>query len=626
MQLTETGELASVDQIASITLCATNAETQQKIESDPLTNPALPAEASLTLPADAAEGEWFLSVEMQVQGKYTGGDRTDCYEAIAPVAFQVVKPGSVVLALTANKQDGVYGEGDASVTFTAGESVELEDIVKLSVLRDGEAFDPAGLVRYADSSITFAPVLAGTYTVTPVLTDGSEAEYVLVAEAATVTVNRADAPLTVLTDYGQFWPGDDMNVSLHSQSLAGDDELVINEVWAYSVDNENETAHHIYPDGRVLSGFAKIVLTLPGDADGDWQVQVDYAVRHGGEDRTGCYESAQMPTFAMRERIPVEIEAVVQGGEYGSAGVIITLKDQAGLSITDFSLNITRNGESYQFENEGIELHYNEVVGTCSFIPMNLGTFEVEIVANDPNYEVQVGPQTFTVTPAMAFTIEPDSSTVKPGEAIAGKMRLDSDIIEILKAGVVDELESITVWAEKDGETTEKVVYPIDAENIPETLTFSIPLDENATSGTWTVYAQAQAKHIQSGTDASDCYAVATASVQVEGAGPEYTLVIPASVALSGDGTGSLQLQCTQMENVSSVKVTVASQNGFALKSGKNAVTYILSGESGAIQDGGVAARFTGTGNADLSLAVTQGQSPAPGTYTDTLTFTAKAE
>lgn len=79
--------MASVDQIASITLCATNAETQQKIESDPLTNPALPAEASLILPADAAEGEWFLSVEMQVQGKYTGGDRTDCYEAIAPVAF-----------------------------------------------------------------------------------------------------------------------------------------------------------------------------------------------------------------------------------------------------------------------------------------------------------------------------------------------------------------------------------------------------------------------------------------------------------------------------------------------------------------------------------------------------------
>lgn len=103
-------------------------------------------------------------------------------------------------------------------------------------------------------------------------------------------------------------------------------------------------------------------------------------------------------------------------------------------------------------------------------------------------------------------------------------------------------------------------------------------------------------------------------------------MVIPASVALGGDGTGSLQLSCTQMQNAVSVQVTGASQNGFTLKDSENAIAYTLSGESGAIQDGGVAATFTGTGSADLSLAVTQGQSPAPGTYTDTLTFTASAE
>ena len=161
---------------------------------------------------------------------------------------------------------------------------------------------------------------------------------------------------------------------------------------------------------------------------------------------------------------------------------------------------------------------------------------------------------------------------------------------------------------------------------IPSTLTFSIPLDENATLGTWTIYAQAQAEHIQSGKDASDCYAIATASVQVEGAEPAYTLVIPASVALDGEGAGSLQLSCTQMENVSSVKVTVESQNGFTLKDSENAVAYTLSGADGAIQSGGLAATFTGIGSAALRLAVTQGQSPAPGTYTDTLTFTASAE
>ena len=87
-----------------------------------------------------------------------------------------------------------------------------------------------------------------------------------------------------------------------------------------------------------------------------------------------------------------------------------------------------------------------------------------------------------------------------------------------------------------------------------------------------------------------------------------------------------LRLSCTQMENVSSVKVIVESQNGFTLKDSENAVAYTLSGADGAIQSGGLAATFTGTGSADLSLAVTQGADPAPGTYTDTLTFTAKAE
>ena len=109
----------------------------------------------------------------------------------------------------------------------------------------------------------------------------------------------------------------------------------------------------------------------------------------------------------------------------------------------------------------------------------------------------------------------------------------------------------------------------------------------------------------------------------MEGDEPEYTLVIPTSATLGGDGTGSLQLQCAQVQNAVSVQVTVTSANNFTLKDGGNAIAYTLSGESGAVQNSGVAATFTGTGSADLSLAVTQGQSPAPGTYTDTLTFTA---
>lgn len=550
----------------------------------------------------------------------------EAYSPASPVYVAVATAGQQVIELTAGAQDGVYGEGGASVTFTADKTRNLEDIVNLSVLRVGEAFDSAGLVSYAGNQITFEPVLAGTYTVTPVLTAGSEAQYVLMAESATVTVNRAAAPLAVAVDQAQYGPGDTVQVTLTPQALAGDDELVINEVWARGVDNGNETAPVTYTDGLALTREQKLTLSLPDNAAGEWQVQVDYAVRHNGEDRTGCYESAEMSTFDVQGTIPVEIEAVVHNAEYGSAGVDFKLKDQEVLSITDFSLNITRNGESYQFENEAMELQYNEGSGYCFFNPMNVGTFEVEIVGNDPRYVVQLEPQTLTVTPATLLTIEPDSSTVEPGEAITGEIVLDAGWLETFQEDWADNLESITVWAENGDERTEEMTDLFPAGEIPSTLTFSIPMDENATPDTWTIYAQAQVEHIQSGKDASDCYQVATASFQVEGAEPEYTLVIPASVTLDGDGKASLPLSCTQIQNAVSVRVTVDSENDFTLEDGENAIAYTLSGESGQIHDGGVAATFTATGSADLSLAVTQGQSPAPGTYTDTLTFTASAE
>ena len=446
---------------------------------------------TLTLPDDAQSGRWTVYAQYHVSndGQYSP-DIMEAYSPASPVYVAVATENQRVIELTAWAQDGVYGEGSASVTFTAGESVSLVDIVALSVLRDGKAFDSAGLVSYADNQITFVPALAGTYTVTPVLTAGSEADYVLMAESATVTVNRADAPLSVAVDQAQYGPGGTVQVTLTPQSLAGGDELVIYEVWARGVDNGNETAHEIYPDG--LAFTREQTLTLPDNAAGEWQVQVDYAVRHNGEYRTGCYESAEMPAFDVQETIPVQMEAYVEDGEYGSAGVYFHLQYQAGLSITDFSLNITRNGESYQFENEAMELQYNEGSGDCFFNPMNAGTFEVEIVGNDPQYVVQLEPQTLTVTPATLLTIEPDTPTVEPGKAIAGKITLDAVWLGMFQKDWFATLDSITVWAEKDGERTGEVVCFDGTSEIPSTLTFSIPMDENATPGTWTVHAQAK--------------------------------------------------------------------------------------------------------------------------------------
>ena len=56
-------------------------------------------------------------------------------------------------------------------------------------------------------------------------------------------------------------------------------------------------------------------------------------------------------------------------------------------------------------------------------------------------------------------------------------------------------------------------------------------------------------------------------------------------------------------------------------------IAYTLTAQNGmAIFDGNTAATFTGTEETTLNLAVVEGQTLAPGSYNDTLTFTAKVE
>lgn len=56
-------------------------------------------------------------------------------------------------------------------------------------------------------------------------------------------------------------------------------------------------------------------------------------------------------------------------------------------------------------------------------------------------------------------------------------------------------------------------------------------------------------------------------------------------------------------------------------------IAYTLTAQNGmVIFVGNTAATFTGTGTTTLSLAVAEGQTLTPGSYTDTLTFTASVE
>ena len=104
-------------------------------------------------------------------------------------------------------------------------------------------------------------------------------------------------------------------------------------------------------------------------------------------------------------------------------------------------------------------------------------------------------------------------------------------------------------------------------------------------------------------------------------------VTIPASVEMDETGKASLPLSCSQLEGGSRVTVTVDSANDMKLQGETGTIAYTLTAQNGmAIFDGNTAATFTGTGETTLSLNVAEGQDLAPGTYTDTLTFTASAE
>ena len=93
-----------------------------------------------------------------------------------------------------------------------------------------------------------------------------------------------------------------------------------------------------------------LTQTLPADAYGTWQVQVDYAVRRAGEDVTGRYRSAELPVFHTQETIPIQVGCEVNAiGEIGIAGIqYFLLASSGGLTVDDFHLVITRDGQPYQ--------------------------------------------------------------------------------------------------------------------------------------------------------------------------------------------------------------------------------------------------------------------------------------
>ena len=103
--------------------------------------------------------------------------------------------------------------------------------------------------------------------------------------------------------------------------------------------------------------------------------------------------------------------------------------------------------------------------------------------------------------------------------------------------------------------------------------------------------------------------------------GSDYTVTIPATLTVSGSGwndAGGISVTGT-------LEVTASSDGEYALVSGENKVAYTLAAASGGAET--TAWEFTALpGSATLGIIVEDYSSKPAGTYTDTVTFTAKVE
>ena len=109
--------------------------------------------------------------------------------------------------------------------------------------------------------------------------------------------------------------------------------------------------------------------------------------------------------------------------------------------------------------------------------------------------------------------------------------------------------------------------------------------------------------------------------------GSDYTVTIPATLTVSGSGwndAGGISVTGT-LEANKKLTVTASSDGEYALVSGGNKVAYTLAAASGGAET--TAWEFTALpGSATLGIIVEDYSSKPAGTYTDTVTFTAKVE
>lgn len=119
------------------------------------------------------------------------------------------------------------------------------------------------------------------------------------------------------------------------------------------------------------------------------------------------------------------------------------------------------------------------------------------------------------------------------------------------------------------------------------------------------------------------------ASAEPDAVTSDYTLTIPATLNVENVGWNSIgNISATgTLESGKKLTVTAASTNSWALKSGENSVSYTLNNGSDTKGDAATSWDFTSLpASQAIGIDVSDYSEKPAGTYTDTVTFTAKVE
>ena len=365
-------------------------------------------------------GEWILRLSLDDSSAIARN-----YEEAAPITLHVY---SELLELTASATNATYGQANGVLTMTAPADVELEGNVTFDVTRNGVPFtvneENHASLTYADNTATFTARDAGTYVLTPRMTD-SDTVGVKPSSDLTVTVEKAPFPISLTMPEGQpYVIGSIIEAEVTLNGIADwDKEEYITLFWD---DAEGETVYDQYSSYDYLEEYGRFNIALDDtrmddgpSVPGEWTIML--FIGYAGV--TDNYEEAEPITFSVCKAVELTATELSTGnalqyGDYLKPGeTIVFAADVPGGLSAYADVKVLQNG------SEPVELPIDsDAEGNVYITFPEEGGYDIEFTPKDSDY-------IYTLSPSAMYV------NVIDGEVIAVKISSPPMVMDNHKPG-----------------------------------------------------------------------------------------------------------------------------------------------------------------------------------------------